>query len=196
MVYDACDGRPADLAQAVLCLDELSKDVEGDLLVVDAEPHECRELDCRTLTAEHVLRVKVSTHGCDSELGKLFDGALISKDLTTVFVDGSGLRRGMHTATFAWRTSVGVVQGRMSGMTNEGTHREPPFTACQKCGDVGVMEGRLCGRLIRTEDPKLLGAQVTAAYRFAFDPTEKGGEGGLRGTIEGLVVRNCVPKNE
>jgi len=191
MAFNACDGRPAELAEAILCLDELSKNVEGELLLVEAERHECRELDCTTLTVEHLLRVKVSTHDCDSELGKLFDGTLVSKDLTTVYVDGSGLRRGMHTATFAWRTSVGLVQGRMSGMTNEGTHREPPFKGCQKCGDIGVMEGRLCGRLLRTENPKLVGAQVTAAYRFAFDATEKGGEGGLRGTIEGLVVRNC-----
>ena len=27
MAYNACDGRPAELARAVLCLDELSKDV-------------------------------------------------------------------------------------------------------------------------------------------------------------------------
>jgi hypothetical protein len=29
MAYNACDG-PTDLAHAVLCLDELSKDVNGD----------------------------------------------------------------------------------------------------------------------------------------------------------------------
>ena len=58
------------------------------------------------------------------------------------------------------------------------------------------MEGRLCGRLVRATDRALTGAQVTAAYRFAFDPSEKGGEGGLQGTFEGLVVRNCAPSKE
>jgi hypothetical protein len=58
------------------------------------------------------------------------------------------------------------------------------------------MEGRLCGRVTRASDPALLGAQVTAAYRFAFEPNEKGGEGPLRGTLEGLVVRNCVPSKD
>ena len=196
MPYNACEGRPAELVKAVLCLDEVSKDVKGELIVLEADGHECRELDCKTLTVEHLLRAELSSHDCDSELGKKFDGRLTSRDLTTVFVDGSGMRRGMHTATFDWRTPIGIVQGRMSGMTNEGTHREPAFKACQRCGDRGVMEGRLCGRLVRAADPALVGAQVTAAYRLAFDPTEKGGEGALVGTLEGLVVRNCAPSIE
>jgi hypothetical protein len=196
MAYNACDGRPAELVRAVLCLDELSKDVRGELMILDSEDHVCRELDCKTLAVEHLLRVEVSSHQCDSELGKQFDGRLTSRDLTTVFVDGSGMRRGMHTATFSWRTAVGIVQGRLSGMTNEGTHREPAFRGCQECGERGVMEGRLCGRLVRAADPALAGAQVTAAYRFAFEPSDKGGEGSLQGTVEGLVVRNCAPSKE
>jgi len=196
MAYNACDGRPAELVKAVLCLDEISKNVNGDLVIVDADDHVCRKLDCKTLTVEHLLRVEISSHDCDSKIGSLLDGRLSSRDLTTVFVDGSGLRRGTHVGTFVWRTSVGTIQGRMSGMTNEGTHREPAFDGCQKCGDVGVMEGRLCGRLVRASDPALIGAQVTAMYRFAFEPSEKGGEGSLRGTIEGVVVRSCEPSRE
>ena len=196
MAYNACDGRPAELARAVLCLDELSKDVKGNLMIVEAEVHECRQLDCKTLTVEHVLEGEVSSHLCDSGLGKQFDGRITSRDLTSVFVDGSGMRRGMHTGTFAWQTAAGIVQGRMSGMTNEGTHREPAFEGCQKCGDLGVMEGRLCGRLVDAADPGLARAQVTAAYRFAFGADDKGGEGRLQGTIEGLVVRNCAPSKE
>lgn len=196
MAFSVCEARPAELAKAVLCLDELSKDVKGELMIVDAERQVCRTLDCKTLMVEHVLRAEVFSHDCDSEIGKLFDGRFSVRDLTTVFADGSGLRRGLHTGTFQWRTSVGIVQGRLSGMTNEGTHREPAFEGCQKCGELGVMEGRLCGRLVRAADPKLAGAQVTAAYRFRFDPSEKGGEGGLAGTIEGLVVRTCAPVSE
>ncbi len=145
MPYDACTGRPAEPTRAVLCLDELSKDVEGDLVVVDANPHECRELECVTLTVEHLLRVRIVSHRCDSGLGSRFDGKLLSRDLTTVFAAGSGLRRDLHSGTFLWRTAAGDVQGRLSGMTNEGTHREPAFTGCQECAELGVMEGRLCG---------------------------------------------------
>jgi hypothetical protein len=196
MAYNACDGRPAELARAVLCLDELSKDVKGDLVIIDADVHECRELECKTLTVEQLLRVEVSSHLCDSRLGTQFDGRITSRDLTTVFVNGSGMRRGMHTASFVWSTAAGIVQGRMSGMTNEGTHREPAYKGCQECADWGVMEGRLCGRLVRAADPALVGAQITAAYRLAFDAGERGGEGALQGTIEGLVVRNCAPSKE
>ncbi len=196
MAFSVCDVRPDELARAVLCLDELSKNVKGELLILDADGHDCRTFDCRTLVASHAIRAEVSSHDCDSKVGGLFDGRLTIRDLTTVFVDASGLRRGLHTGTFQWRTSVGVVTGRLSGMTNEGTHREPAFNGGQQCGDVGVLEGRLCGRLVRSREPELTSAQVTAAYRFAFEPSEKGGEGELVGTIEGLVVRNCEPPDE
>jgi hypothetical protein len=196
MAFSVCEVRPAELARAVLCLDELSKDVEGELILVDADREVCRTLDCVTLTSEHVIRAEVRSHACDSEIGRLFDGRLSVKDLTTVFAHGTGLARGLHVGTFVWRTSAGVVQGRLSGMTNEGTHREPAFKGCQECGERGVMEGKLCGRLVRASDPKLAGAQVTAAYRFAFEPNEKGGGGTLRGTVEGVVVRTCEPVAE
>jgi hypothetical protein len=60
-------------------------------------------------------------------------------------------------------------------------------------GGSRCISGRLCGRLVRAADPALTGAQVAAAYRFAFDAGERGGEGALQGTVEGLVVRNCRP---
>ena len=111
-----------------------------------------------------------------------------------MYVDGDETRRGMHTATFSWRVQVGLVQGTLSGLTNEGTHRAPAFDECQKCSDTGVMEGRLCGRLVRTAEPRLAGAQVVAAYRLRFDSSREGALGGVRGTLEGLVVRTCEPR--
>lgn len=189
--YDVCDGTPTDLLTAELCLDELSKDVRGDLHLVEARRHECREEDCLTLTAEHLLRLELTSHACDSALGALFNGRLVSKDLVSVFAAGSGNRRGMHTGTFVWQSATATVHGRLSGMTNEGTHREPAFSACQRCDERGVMEGRLCGRIVRTADQRLTGAQVFAAYRLRFDPGEDGGQSPVAGTIEGLVVRTC-----
>ncbi len=189
--FHVCEAGPGELVAAELCLDELSKDLAGELTLVESEQESCQPLDCRTLVTVHMIRAKVWSHDCDSERGKLFDGLFTVRDLTTVYAHGSGLNRGSHAGTFTWRTSAGVVQGRLQGMTNEGTHREPAFDGCQKCGDVGVMEGRLCGRLVRSADPKLAGIQLTAAYRFAFEPNEKGGDGELRGTIEGLLIRTC-----
>lgn len=188
---DLCTLEPSSLVAADLCLDELSKNAEGELRLLDAEVHECRKLDCRSLTADHLLELSLSSYRCDSDLGRLFDGKLISKDLTTVFARGTGLGRGLHTATFTWKSSAGLVQGHLSGMTNEGTHREPAFQGCQECDQQGVMEGRLCGRVVRPAKPELRGAQVTAAYRFAFEASEKAEGGRVVGTLEGLVVRSC-----
>ena len=81
MVYNVCDGRPEELAQAVLCLDELSKDVKGELTIIDLDDHACEQLDCRTRVVERLLRAEVFSHRCDSELGTLLDGQLIVRDL-------------------------------------------------------------------------------------------------------------------
>ena len=68
MAFSVCEARPAGLARAVLCLDELSKDVKGELIIVDADRDVCDKLDCVTLTSEHVIRAEVQSHACDSEI--------------------------------------------------------------------------------------------------------------------------------
>ena len=79
----------------------------------------------------------------------------------------------------------------MSGMTNVGTHRQPVFDPCQECHDPGYMEGRLCGRIVKADDQRLLGCQVVGAYRFRFDPSEGFQDTGIRGSLEGAVVCTC-----
>ena len=56
-------------------------------------------------------------------------------------------------------------------MPDAGRHDRPP-----------VRHGRTVGR------PALLGALVTAVYRFEFEPTEEGGAGRLAGTVEGAAA--------
>jgi hypothetical protein len=193
--YDVCTARPVDLALADLCLDALSKNLSGELNLRTSEPHECREHECRTLTTEHSLTLDLARNRrCESEaLGELFNGQLVSQDLTTVFRDGSGVERGMHTATFRWTTAAGTIVGELSGMTNVGTHRPDAFPECQRCDDTGVMEGRLCGRICRPTEPRFVGAQVFGAYRIAFEADPRGGAGPVRGTFEGVLVRTCEP---
>jgi hypothetical protein len=193
--YDLCHATPAELFAAEVCLYELSKDAEGRLSPPEGQQHVCPEDDCRTLTIDQDLGLSLRPHDCDSDVGRLFDGELRSVDLATVYVDGDGTRRGMHTATFSWRCQIGLVQGTLAGLTNEGTHRVPVFDECQRCSETGVMEGRLCGRLVRSAEPRLAGAQVVAAYRLRFDSSREGALGGVRGTLEGLVVRTCEPRS-
>jgi hypothetical protein len=47
---------------------------------------------------------------------------------------------------------------------------------------------------VRTTEPRLAGAQVVAAYRLRFDSSSEGALGGVRGTLEGLIVRTCEPR--
>jgi hypothetical protein len=45
---------------------------------------------------------------------------------------------------------------------------------------------------VRAADPELDGSQVTGVYRLRFDPTQQGGSGAVRGTVEGVVLRVCA----
>ncbi|WP_208721155.1 hypothetical protein [Corallococcus aberystwythensis] len=182
----------APLVDRIVCLSELSKDLEGSLRPVEAVREKCRPLRCVTLETLHQLDLRVSGHACDSSLGKLFDGQLNSLQLVHKYKDGE--RRGVHEGTFRWRGQAGVLAtGTLQGITNAGTHREPAFAGCQRCDERGVMEGMLLGAIVRAEDPKLIGCEVRAAYRLRFDPSrDEGGSGGVRGTLEGALVCDCA----
>jgi len=188
-----CDVDATDLAKAAPCVDALSKDVEGELeLLEDLAPHTCRGLRCRTLTAHQEIEVKVSAHDCDSELGRLLDGPLTISPLTTVYEDGDPRRRGIHAGEFRWGRRGLVITGSVHGVTNAGTLRQPLDPACERCEAPGVMQGRLCGVVRRSlVAPQLVGASVQAVYRFHAEPMDAVGSVGLRGTIEGAILREC-----
>jgi hypothetical protein len=141
----------------------------------------------------HELKVEVVAHApCDSPEGRVLNGTLDVARLITAF-EQDGDHRGLHAGDFVW-TGVGTqVAGRMSGMTNVGTHRQPAFDKCQVCHARGVMEGRLCGEIVEAHDPKLKGCEVFGVYRIRFDPSAKGGSGGVAGTFEGVIVCPCKP---
>jgi hypothetical protein len=121
----------------------------------------------------------------------LFVGRLV----TAFEIDGE--HRGFHAGDFEWTVTAGLkVAGRMSGVTNVGTHREPPLKPCQKCDERGVMEGRLSGQVTTSQDPALNGCQVIAAYRIRFDPSRKGGNGGWKARSKGLLFARLSPSKK
>ena len=83
-----------------------------------------------------------------------------------------------------------VATGTLSGVTNAGVHREPAGKDCQCCDEHGVMEGRLCGRIVRGPR-ELRGCNVIGVYLLRFDAGAGGGEGGVQGTFEGVIVCPC-----
>lgn len=183
----------APLVDRVVCLSELSKNLEGSLRPVEAERETCRPRRCVTLETLHQLSMRVSGHACDSSPGKLLDGELHVLQLVHKYKDGDGERRGVHEGTFRWRGRGGLLAtGMLQGITNAGTHRAPVFDDCQRCDERGVMEGMLLGTILRAEAPQLIGCEVRAAYRLRFDPSrDGGGSGAVRGTLEGALVCDC-----
>jgi hypothetical protein len=175
-----------------LCLEAVSKDVRGELHLLDRERQECEEPRCATLKTDHLLKVEVRSHEpCDSDLGRRLDGVLYVRRLTSALSDGTGEGRGLHTGAFGWVGDGVRIDGRLAGMTNAGTHRQPMFDPCQECRAPGYLEGRLCGRIVEAKDGRLVGCQVVAAYRLRFDPSAGFGDTGIEGTIEGLVACSC-----
>lgn len=181
-----------ELWERRVCLEPVSKNLRGELKLLDRERQECEEPRCLTLKTDHLLKLEVESHEpCDSELGRLLDGTLVVRRLIHALANGTGEGRGLHTGEFRWTGADVRIAGQLSGMTNVGTHRQPPLDPCQECHAPGYMEGRLCGSIVQARDQRLVGCQVTAAYRLLFDPSEGFQDTGVRGTLEGLVVCAC-----
>ncbi|HEX8083557.1 MAG TPA: hypothetical protein VF529_04650 [Solirubrobacteraceae bacterium] len=178
------------LSDTIVCLKPMSKDMRGELDLVESELEQCEKLDCETLEARHRFKFEVGGAGeCDSEIGRLLDGVLYGT-LTHKFVDGNGMRRGVHEGSWRLKGAV-VASGRLTGVTNAGTHREPVFEPCQKCEAPGVMEGMLTGTIRGPETSDFLGCRIRCAYRIRFDPSKSGGDGAASGTLEGALVCTC-----
>jgi hypothetical protein len=187
-----CFDDPAAVFEKDYCLSAVSKNLRGEFGAPHPKRHECRKPECKTLRATQVLKVAVSPEQhCDSPLARNLNGTLVVERLASAF-DQDGNHRGIHAGEFVWTGVPGVtVKGRISGMTNEGTHRPPAFTECQRCDQRGVMEGLLCGQIDAPAIDDLNGAQITASYRIKFDPTANGPAGGALGTLEGMIITPC-----
>ena len=179
------------LSERIVCLSALSKDLEGELRLLESEGEECRERDCKTLATLHQMELKAAAHDCDSPTGAVLDGVLHSGDLAHKFEDGDGNNRGIHEGSFRWKGAGALAAGTLRGVTNVGTHRPPAFKECQRCDDRGVMEGLLVGTILRARDARLIGCGLQAAYRLRFDPSTDGGHGAMAGTLEGAIVCDC-----
>ncbi len=179
------------LNERVVCLYSLSKDLEGELRLIESEKERCRKRDCTTLETLHQIELRASRHDCDSDVGALLDGVIHSGDLVHKFEGGDGLRRGVHEGSFRWKGVGALATGTLRGVTNAGTHRRPAFDDCQRCDNPGVMEGLMLGTIPRARDRGLIGCGVQAAYRLRFDPSSEGGSGAVAGTLEGAVICDC-----
>jgi hypothetical protein len=185
-----CPDDPKLMLEQRLCVSALSKTLEGRIDRPEPERRECDDPTCLSLTTRQSLELSVQLHDCDEDPAKL-QGTLRVVDLVHVF-DQDAERRGFHAGDFRWQSDRALVLGRLSGITNAGTHRTPVLE-CQECRAPGFLQGRLCGSIVRADDQALRGAQVFANYLLHV--RELSGEGipgqGVLGTLEGVVVRGC-----
>ena len=191
MATPTCLDDPATIFKQKMCVNSVSKNFKATIKLVDKDEQKCAKPGCVTLKTIHALKMGVvSNNPCDSKLGKVLTGTILVERLASAF-DNDGTRRGFHAGDFVWKTASFVAQGRLSGVTNAGTHRAPVFQACQPCDARGFMEGRICGQIVETNKPELKGCNIIGTYRMRFDPTQTGPQGGGQGTIEAVLVCPC-----
>jgi hypothetical protein len=186
-----CFDNPSDIFQQQVCINPLSKNLKGTLTLLERKEELCTVPPCKTLKTIHRLKVEARVNTpCDSRVARSFSGTIVVEKLITAF-DQGGSHRGVHAGDFVLVAPSLKATGRISGLTNQGTHRLPAFTDCQKCDARGVMEGRLCGQVVESQDPALKGSQIVAAYRIKFDPSVTGGSGAIVGVLEGVIAVRC-----
>lgn len=191
MAVPGCLDDPATIFKQKMCVHSVSKNLKATIKLVDKNEQKCEKPGCLTLKTIHALKITVvSNDPCDSKFGKVLTGAIVVERLASAF-DQDGTRRGFHAGDFLWKTASFTAAGRLSGVTNAGTHRGPAFKDCQTCDARGFMEGRICGAITDTNKPELKGCQIIGTYRMQFTPTKTGGSGSGPGTIEAVLVCPC-----
>jgi hypothetical protein len=190
----ACPDDPRTMREQNVCVFALSKTLGGKTDDARAEERRCDEPECTTLLTTQALRMEVGPHICDSPLAKALDGEIVIEELVHVY-GPNGTGRGFHSAAFVWHGQGTEVKGELSGVSNAGLHRQPPFQPCQRCRAAGFEEGRFCGTVVDTDQSELKGAQVFGAYLLQLRrPSATGGvpAGKAIGSLEGVIVRPCT----
>ncbi len=187
-----CLDDPGTILEKNSCLNAISKDLRGEFELVSATKHTCRLPECQTLKTVHKLVMAPHVHEpCDSPLAAPLAGKITVARLVTAFINNEK-GRGFHAGDFDWVAPGLHVQGRMSGVTNAGTHRASVFKDCQRCDEIGVMEGRLCGQVVESHDTHLNQCQIVAAYRIKFEPADGGHMKFVGATLEGIISCLCT----
>ncbi len=192
MAIASCWDHPSDVLERHGCLLPLSKDIEGFLSDPDRVERHCKDPGCVSLRWANSIKVELAPHVCDDPQLVSMNGTLSVGNLATAFAGDRSYYRGVHAGDFRWVIPPAgiVVVGRISGITNAGILREPPFTSCEECRQPGIMTGRLCG--VISEAPpthgQWLNSMVNAVYRWSFD---LGGGGRIYGTLEGAITVVC-----
>ena len=198
MATSVCLDEAPLILKTSMCLAALSKNLTGSLGNPKRNLQKCEKSGCITAKPLGGLQLKPAIRPAspcdDRKWGRIFNGPITVKALATAYLipaGGStggpdGAHRGFHAGEFVWTIVGGTVVGRISGMSNVGTHRPPAFGPCQVCNTPNVMEGRLCGAVQVPADHPLYGSRVMASYRLAVQEKNV-----IKGVLEGVVILPC-----
>jgi len=175
------------------CLATLSKNIEGQALVVEANSRQCQNPPCESLTLVQHLRLKLVTHACDSPQGLLLEGSIVIRDLTTVFAGARPHLRGVHAGRFYWTPSGGGrIVGSIEGVTNAGLLRSPALPDAQVCDRPGVLTGHLSGTGRNVPQVPIPEFSIEAVYRIDWAPDATArSTTAMTGTLEGVLILPC-----
>jgi len=175
------------------CLADLSKNIEGQALVVEAERRRCQTPACESLTLVQHVRLKLSTHACDSPQGLLLEGSVVIRDLTTVFGGRRPQSRGVHTGRFYWTPGGGGrIVGSIEGVSNVGLVRSPSSPDAEICDRQGVLTGHLSGAGKNVPQIQVPEFTVEAVYRINWTPDDTvQSTTAMIGTLEGILILPC-----
>jgi hypothetical protein len=188
---------PKALLASSRCLYELSKNAQGQVVVLSADLQSCAQPACESLVLIQLLRADLSPHDCDSSLARFLDGRLVAWNLTMAYTGPTESHRGVHAADFYWKPFAGgAIVGTLEGTTNAGIARAPVFPrceTCESCREIEVHIGHLFGTGQRVPGIRAPAFEIEAVYRFTWDPTSKvDSPRPVVGTLEGVVILPCA----
>src|SRR5215210_1479929 len=156
---------PVEHFREPVCMIRVSKDWKGEFRVADRAEQKCQDPHCTTVKGLIKLESKVQRHRpCDAVGAGSLDGDIAGL-LAFSYID-DGQRRGYHVGKVEWAGGGSKLIGKMTGVTNAGTHRAP-LMQCERCEEPGHMEGSLEAVVIEGQHK---GCRLVATYAFEFDP--------------------------
>ena len=190
-----CFDDPKEVFERPFCVHAVSKALEGVAEPRDARLQPCDDHECKPLKTVTGLRLATPSYRCDSKFGKLLE-KFEAPEFFAAFANLPASRaRGVHAAKFDWNGPKLEIIGDMTGTINANTARRPveKAPATIQCAVNGLIEGHLCGEVVRDETGGLKRARLVGNYRFRVRiDNEKGIVSTLGvGTFEGTLLQWC-----
>jgi len=177
---------PVEHYKEPVCMIGVSKDWKGAFRVAERAEKKCQDPHCLTVAGLIKFESQLQRHQpCDAAAAGSLDGSIAGL-LAFNYID-NGQRRGYHIGKLQWAGGGSKLIGKITGVTNAGTHRAP-LMQCERCEEPGHMEGCLEAVVIEGQHK---GCRLVATYALRFDPGQDPQNTAFNGTLEGVLICDC-----